>query len=188
MLLIGLAGRARSGKDTAAAYLAERYGLVSMAFAAPIKEMVGVLLGVPAQALDGVLKEEPLEGLGVSPRALYQTLGTEWGRELVHPDLWQWVAERRLLMLELAGGTRYAGVVFSDVRFPNEAAWIRARGGTVVHIVRPEAPAVRAHVSELGLEVEPGDLVVRNDDTLETLHARLDGVMALLRERREATA
>jgi hypothetical protein len=40
------------------------------------------------------------------------TLGTEWGRDAVHPDLW--------VRLWAASGPRTSRVVVEDVRFPNE--------------------------------------------------------------------
>lgn len=60
-----------------------------------------------------------------------QTLGTEWGRECIAPDVWT--------RLTLAGASLREGrsVVIDDVRFPNEVVAIRALGGIVVRIERP---------------------------------------------------
>ena len=56
------------------------------------------------------------------------------------------------------------------IRFYNEAEWIRRRGGHVIRIVRPDAKAVSAHVSEAGVSDWLVDAVVVNDGTLEDLH------------------
>ena len=72
-----------------------------------------------------------------------QTLGTEWGRELVHPHLWILLANERLKVLRGAG----IGMLISDVRFQNEADWIRSEGGIVLEIRRPELEKVQEHKS-----------------------------------------
>ncbi len=128
-LLIGLAGPARCGKSTAQALLAEEFGLVRLNFADPIKDALTTMLDIDFHSLEGAAKEEPLYHLGRSPRELMQTLGTEWGRELCGSDWWIKVAERRLAMFEGIEGDAYSGAVISDVRFNEEADWLRNRGG-----------------------------------------------------------
>lgn len=174
--LIGLHGRARSGKDTAATYLAAQFGLLVYALASPLKRSLIEMLNLPASIFDGADKEKPLPWLGKSPRELMQLLGTEWGRHQVHPQLWLLLAEMNLANhLEVSPHAR--GFVISDVRFENEADWIRAKGGIVVHLHRPDAPGVTAHSSESGIAVCDNDLVIHNDGTLEDLYAALEALM-----------
>ena len=182
-LLIGLAGPARSGKDTAARYLAAQYQLLVYAFALPLKAALQVMLNLTAEQLDGALKEQPLAWLGKSPRELLQTLGTEWGRSLVHPELWLRLAAENLANLASHHQDWHAGFVISDVRFENEAEWIRQRGGLVLHIRRPDAQSVNPHASESGIALHAQDLVVNNDADLDYLHAQLDHVITALRLR-----
>jgi hypothetical protein len=137
-LLIGLTGRAGAGKDTVACYLEAQYAFAPIGFADPIRDMLGVLL--QHVDVDGAwlcereLKELPAPVLGLSYRHLAQTLGTEWGRTL-HADLWLRIAEFRVNQ-RLDGGDN---VVLCDVRFPNEAAWLRAAGGQLVRVEREAA-------------------------------------------------
>ncbi|WP_445177068.1 deoxynucleotide monophosphate kinase family protein, partial [Pseudomonas aeruginosa] len=49
--LIGLTGRARSGKDTAANYLAAQFGLLVYALASPLKLALLDMLNLPGSAL-----------------------------------------------------------------------------------------------------------------------------------------
>ncbi|MEU9859193.1 hypothetical protein AB0E19_38720, partial [Streptomyces sp. NPDC047974] len=90
MKIIGITGRARSGKDTLAEFLVSDHGFVKLSFAAPIRAFVADITGLPVSAMeDGPLKEEPLDWLnGQTPRRLMQTVGTEWGREMIDRDLW----------------------------------------------------------------------------------------------------
>lgn len=180
LILIGLSGHAGAGKDTAARYLVSRYGFVTAAFADPIRDMAALLLeqvGVSdAHLRHRVFKERPLPELGFSPRALMQVLGTEVGRAL-NPDLWVHHLELRL-GLQPNGGLVHDRIVISDVRFPNEAAWVRSKGGKVVRLTRPQAQGqARAHVSETALADMTPDYDVLNDgDTEWSLQMRLDRI------------
>lgn len=162
--LIGLAGRARSGKDTSANYLAQTLGWDTYAFADPIKDMLTPVFGHHFRSGN---REEPFEWLGKSPRQLMQTLGTEWGRELIHPHLWILLANERLKVLRESG----SGLIISDVRFQNEADWIRSEGGIVVEVRRPDLEKVQEHKSEQW-EVD-ADVVIDNDGDLYTLRDKL---------------
>lgn len=148
-MLIGLTGPARSGKDTVAEHLEESHGFERYALAGPIKEMLHAGLGLSYTEMHSGVKEDPLLRLGIdkSPRQLMQTLGTEWGRKHVHPDIWLILAQLHWDQMRLFGRP----MVISDVRFENEAHWIRMHG-LLVHIVRPDAPRVSAHSSEAGVE------------------------------------
>ncbi len=161
--VIGVAGRARSGKDTLVSFIqaARGYGY-RYGFADPIKRM---LLALNIDCTDPFWvdnKEAVIPVLGVSLRRLLQTLGTEWGRELINPDLWVILAKQTL-------ADNGPGMLISDVRFENEAKWIRAAGGRIIHIRRGIAPLVEAHVSEAGIAVEPNDIVIHNNGTLAEL-------------------
>lgn len=167
-LLIGLAGAARSGKSTAAAELAAQHGFIHYAFAQPLKAMLAEGLNLSAAQLEGAEKEAPLPWLGKSPRELLQTLGSE----LVHRELWLRVARQNLDNLaECFPQAR--GIVISDVRFEDEAAFVRERGGVLVHILRPDAPPVRAHASEAGVAIGDNDLTIHNDADLAELRERV---------------
>lgn len=180
LILIGLAGHAGAGKDTAARYLVARYGFVHAAFASPIRDMAAVMLeqiGIPDTFLrHRAFKERPMSELGFSPRALMQVIGTEVGRSL-NPDLWVKHLELRL-GLQPNGGQVHDRIVISDCRFPNEAYWIRAKGGKVVRLTRPQAQGqARQHVSETALSDMTPDYDVLNDGATEwSLQMRLDRI------------
>lgn len=190
--LIGLTGLAGTGKDSAAAYLCEQYGFVQASFADPIRSMAHVFLeeaGLDhAWLFERSRKELDIPGLGVSARALMQTLGTEVGRAL-SPNLWIKHLALRLGLDDNAGSAPvHDRIVVSDVRFVNEAAWLRARRGCLVRLHRNSAPAVRLHASEQQVLDLPASVDLFNHGpTLEGLHTLLDGVMADLQvSRREA--
>jgi hypothetical protein len=191
-IVIGIAGHAGAGKDTAAAYLVERYGFVQASFADPIRSMALLMLeeaGIDHRWLtERASKEARIPGLGISARALMQTLGTECGRSL-HPNIW---VRHMALRLGLPGpdfslrGTPtvqatalHDRIVISDCRFVNEADWIERIGGKVIRLHRNQAPAVRSHVSEAQVMDLHADVDLHNHgEHFAGLHGLLDGAMA----------
>lgn len=164
--LIGIMGLARVGKDTATAHLCDTYGMESYAFADPIKSM---LTGVFGDLFRDGDREAPIDWLGKSPRQLMQTLGTEWGREVVHPDLWVLVADQMWKKYQEIGWG--AGVVLSDVRFRNEAEWVLAQGGLLISLSREGVAAVATHVSEQNIPFDLANVSLENNGTVEELAA-----------------
>jgi hypothetical protein len=163
-MLIGIAGNKQSGKTTLANALSERFGLKHLSFAAPIRAFVCELLGWSEAELEE-RKEHPIPWLdGTTARHMMQTLGTEWGRNAVHPELW---VRRLARQIDDAGGR----AVISDLRFRNEAETIIARGGIVIRLHR--AHNTDPHPSEARL---PSDLVhceVGNTGTIGELVAKV---------------
>jgi len=155
--IIGIAGRAGAGKNTVADMIP---GAAVFGFADPLYEGLAAMLGVPEDMLRSRRnKETPLAWLGKSSRELMQTLGTEWGRGMVAEDIWLRIAKRRI---ETYGGT----IVFSDVRFDNEAEWIRNQGGEVWLVERGQE-ARHTHSSEAGISHHLIDRVIDNRGPLE---------------------
>lgn len=183
-LVIGLTGHAGVGKSTAALYLVERRGFIRVPFAAPLKRMLRSI-GLTDRETDGDLKEKPCDILmGKTPRFAMQTVGTEWGRNLIHPDLWIELWRRDAERLILGGHS----VVADDCRFPNEAVVLRKLGGKVIGIRADEAldPAVAAHASE-SHNIEPDARILNGKTSLDDFHARIDGALEFLaKEKRHA--
>ena len=166
MFIIGLTGKAGSGKDTAAIALSRQLGFQRHALAGPIKESLNTMFGwTPDKWIDREWKERPLDGLEISPRTLAQTLGTEWGREL-RDDFWIALLEYRL------GQSDATRVVVTDVRFDNEASWIQQRGGWIINITRLGIESVEAHSSEDGLHPSFIDFEIPNDRSITHLEDR----------------
>lgn len=147
-VILGLTGVARSGKSTVASYLVRHHGFVEHSFAAPIRAFVAHILGTDLAGLEaGKEREVPWLGAGVTPRRMMQLAGTEFGRQMVHDQLWV----RSCLMRAQADVNAGRSVVISDVRFDNEAEAIRRVGGAVWRIERPGAGVAGSHASEAGV-------------------------------------
>ena len=177
-LVIGLCGYARSGKDTVADLLVKEHGFVKVRFADALKRGLAEMFGLTPDQLDGDEKETELPWLGVSPRYLMQTLGTEWGRSLVHPDIWVLATKKHMEHLVQNGNTR---IVISDVRFRNEAVLV-ASLGPLVRIERPRAGPANNHISEDGSAVAVFvDTIVKNEGSLEDLSNKVTKLVAACR-------
>jgi len=177
--LIGLTGYAGTGKDTVRALL-EKHGFHGFSFADPMRAMLRAKLetgGFDARFMERrELKEEAIPILGFSYRELMQTLG-DWGRGLA-PDFWLRHASAYVSDAVFCGVSVFC---VSDVRFANEAAWVRHQGGVIWRVHRDAAQPVREHVSESGVDDITPDLTVHNNGTLGELDAAVRdalGVMA----------
>lgn len=130
MLVIGISGFIGSGKTTVSDWFLGNHGFKRLSFADPIRDML-VALGIPESTLrDPKLKEEPHPLLlGRSPRYAMETLGTNWARQMMHPQFW---------VGHFAHRARKANfVIVDDVRFPNEVEAIHELGGKVYKLIVP---------------------------------------------------
>jgi hypothetical protein len=166
-MIIALTGYAGSGKSTAAKILVERHGFTLVKFAGPLKQMLRCL-GLGDREIEGDLKEEPHIVLGYkTPRYAMQTLGTEWGRDLIGVDLWANVAMESTWAVLDQGGR----VVIDDCRFLNEAAAVRTEGGIIVEVMRPGVGPQSGHASEN--QIPDPDRLLVNGGTVEDLALRV---------------
>lgn len=177
--LIVLSGEAGSGKDSAAKILVGEYDYQQMSLADGMKKFAQSIFGWTDEQLWGPSKfrndpdhnwaqkcsacDDPryqkipvclaCKGTGIlninSPRRVLQLLGDEWGRQMIHPDIWS-KSISPLLRETLSKGTK---VVINDARFNNDrenlANWF---GAKLVLIEReratPKTDEWREHASE----------------------------------------
>jgi len=164
--LVGLAGKAGSGKDTVGKWLIDNRDFIKVSFAQPLYDGLAAM-GFPAPATREE-KEALIPGFNFSWREAAQKLGTEWGRGL-QSDIWMRIVERRV---EDYGGN----VVITDVRFENEADMIRKQGGTIFHVGGRQAELGdrSGHVSEMPVMYHPNaDDIINNSSTIDQLHKNL---------------
>lgn len=180
--LIGLTGKKRSGKDTVADRLVSTHGYTRFAFADIMKEMLlridpwvqwsPVGNGRLSRLVDLVgwerAKEEP------EVRRLLQALGTEAGRALFGESFWIDRTFAQIAEFHSHGMFPPRPVVITDVRFKNEADAVRAAGGLIVRLVRPDVVSSDTHPSETDLDRYDYDEIIYNAYDLAALHRHTD--------------
>lgn len=173
--LIGIHGIARSGKDTVANFLVENHFFQRYGFADPLRNFIATITGIPVSMLmDSPIKEEVYEPLGKSPRYMMQTLGTEWGRNLIHPEIWVKAAN---VAWRSCKQHLQKSMVIPDVRFENEANFIRENNGEIWVITRPRTLTVNEHISEAGITIQPEDTLIHNGGTINDLYDIVDDLI-----------
>jgi len=178
MKLIGLTGAAGCGKDTVAEYLCRYQRYHQMSFAYRLKSSLAAMLDIPVYRFDNrEFKETVLPRVGKTPREMLQALGTEFGREMINPDLWVILLHAQILRQAELHPDR--NIVITDVRFENEASYIRIGGGTIWHIERPNNPHCigSSHESEKPVSRHDSDHLIINNGTLIDLHSVIDSAL-----------
>lgn len=179
MEVIGLAGHARSGKDTIADFLTEiEDGRVEReAFADRLKVIAAISLGVVEPNAVGISavrrwadrhkQAESVAVIGpggtvlseISGREFLQRLGAEAIRGTLGADV----------LVEAVPMDRDCDLfVLTDVRFRNEAEAVRRAGGQVWRVTRPGLRP-DGHVSEEPIDDELVDVEIDNSGTLADL-------------------
>jgi hypothetical protein len=135
----------------------------------------------------------------LSPRIMLQSLGTEWGRQVVNNDIWidnlLSTAEDVLLgdvyerEIGFTGEKTIppSGVVVSDVRFDNELTRIKDVKGKIVRVTRELSDkksrklGIIGHASEAEQAAFTDDMfdaILTNEGTLSELKTAVDVVAA----------
>lgn len=152
MTLIGLVGRARSGKDTVAGLI----GLPILKLAKPVKNAVRALYGWTDLHIEGTLKDTVDPKFNITPReAMIHITDTMKKRHGI-----DFFSNR---FMDEWDGT--SGII-TDVRYQVDAEILRNRGAIIIRVDRP---GCSFHPNEDGLENIRVDYTIRNDGTISDL-------------------
>jgi uncharacterized protein DUF4406 len=175
--LVGLIGFAQAGKDTVAGLL----GYQRIAFADPLKALALACNPIFQARISyhhltqivGTFGWEYAKSQVTGVREFLQNLGVGV-REHLGPDTWVEAAFRSYDPTQ--------PTAFTDVRFPNEVAAIRDRGGSIVRVTRVGLKPPNNHVSEqLVSTIEPDFELRANEGDLNSLAAQTKKLDAWLR-------
>ena len=189
-MIIGVAGKARHGKDTIGEHLVSSYGFTRIAFADTVKSVSKRLFDLSQEQCYGKYKEmedrryprvksKAFRGLAgvagsqalefLTAREILQGVGQ--GMRDIYEDVWTDIAINNAVKLELA--------VITDVRFPNEVKLIKEKGGMVWKVIRPGHNGTQfdKDISETALDSMPDDVfdaIFVNDGSLRELCCKVD--------------
>ena len=173
--VIGLHGVAKSGKSTAAAIL-KMYGYVEIPLAAPLKRSIAAIFHIPVESLEEQGFKESVAPIGGIPwRKYLQGLGAEGFGRALDPEYW--IRLNQFSVRKALSDKHVAGVVIPDIRFSNEAEYVRREGGLVLKIERLNGERLRgdlaSHPSEQGIPEHLVDLVIKNIGTIQDLEKKM---------------
>ena len=121
----------------------------------------------------------------LTPRLLLQLLGTECGRDIIHPSIWV-----NALMSEYVnqlnwnngGKEGFSNWIITDMRFPNEMEAVKERGGITIRVHR-DLHNGNAHISpiphpsETALDDSEFDYEIINDGSIEDLIEKVKQIL-----------
>jgi hypothetical protein len=191
MTIIGLTGYAMVGKDTVGQMLVQR-GYTRVSFADAVRELArhvdpfvqgpvwtedntkvfptGARLGTIVDALGW---QQAKIGSG-EIRRLLQHLGNGC-RDILGDTVWIEAGMRLALAITEQGGN----VVITDVRYPNEGAAIRRKGGAVIKIERAGRGPLNDHPSETEVARVKSDYLINNSFDLKTTESDLERILKI---------
>lgn len=116
----------------------------------------------------------------LTPRLLLQLLGTDCGRNIIHPNIWCNVTfadykPRHFRTVKYNGIFSHQEMILPnwiipDVRFPNEVKAIKKRGGIVIRVNRSGFEDNDIHPSEIALDnYQYFDYIINNDSDIPAL-------------------
>src|SRR4030042_4873998 len=160
---LGLTGNAGLGKSAAAEFVRSRYGFVRLSFAFRMKEFFTEIIRVP---LDKRFH-----------RVALQMFGTDVFRS-IDKEVWvRWLAHDLALLPDTAS------VVVDDVRFDNEAEFLRANGFTIVRIEgrkKKLSEIEMRHESERGIDARLIDYTILNDGYFTQFYQKVVDIIRLI--------
>lgn len=173
MILIGISGKKRSGKDTAANIihntLRHTYYIQRVGFAKALKEDIARMFNV---------KLEYIEEHKGAFRLIMQGYGNDYRRALFGDNYWLHRWQESISSLEKwYTGLKPICIVVPDVRYKNEFDLIKELGGTIIRIeaINTEFKEPDIHTSETSLDsCNEFDAIFKNDfKDIRLLHQTL---------------
>lgn len=179
MTIIGICGLKRSGKDTIAKYICDRYGYTHVKISQDLKHVMQIMFGFTRDQLELDEKEITDPRWGISPRAAMQFFGTEvmqYQVQQILPDIGRKFWIKSFIQKHLSESSyQPPRLVISDLRFLHEYEELKKHGIYVIRIEKIDSPKSQtSHISEEEYLSIPVDLIIKNTGSLTDLYEFLD--------------
>lgn len=138
--------------------------------------------------------EEPKQ-IQMTPRLLLQLLGTDCGRDILHPNIW---VNATMVDYEIKNVLDYnynivvednlrdayykslPNWIITDMRFANEADAVKSRKGLTIRVNRGYEVRKNEHASETGLDTyRDFDYIINNNGTIADLVEKVKEILIL---------
>jgi len=199
-MIIGISGKAGSGKDTISDYIVKNHNFIKIAFADSIKRILMEVYGFTYTQLWGPSEErgkiDPRYGKAV--REFIQGFGDK-GRELC---LSTWINKTVNIIEKVHNTTGWTyidhlglqenydydfdskSIIISDGRYLNELEALKKINAKLIRIIRPEnnlLGKLGGHSSETDQNEIPNsyfDEIIINNGSLEDLYLKIDNILS----------
>lgn len=171
-IIIGVHGKPHSGKDTIANFLIPLLNLKRFGPSVQVKKATAAMFNIPEEYLyDEKMKDEVDPFWGISYREMAQKVGNESSRKIFGEDFWMRHVNKYLETLPVF----LDGIVLADIRYANEALWIKENKGVVIFVNRGDRPLAsnESHEAERGLDPVLADIVIENNGTISELYEKV---------------
>ena len=172
---IGLLGNAGSGKDTLADYLVNDKEYIKYNFADPIKEISKIIFNLSDEQLY-CSKDIIDERWGLSPRIIFQRIGTEFGQYKIYdlfPELKDIIPSRKLWLVlfdRFLEDNKDKNIVISDVRFNHEVEYLKKLNFNIIKI-NINNNKNDTHISETEINlIKDIDYTINNNSSKDDLY------------------
>ena len=179
--LIGILGRAGSGKTTTGLHLVEKYGAQRLSFAEPLKRLAQHIMGFTDEQLYGTqaVKEAVDDRYGMSATQFLMKLG-DGARNFIKYSVWCEAALESAYLAWQSEPEKNNLFVIDDTRYVNEAEAISTDPRFNGHVIKLECPDRQSnrdpnHPSEAQVDEVPrkwiSDIIVskRSPESLDLL-------------------
>jgi hypothetical protein len=178
MKIIGFSGKKQTGKTTGANILSKELGDINcftVGFADALKEEIIIAIN----AVNILRGHEPINRTTIEQfkqhfRFIMQGWGTDFRRMMYGDRYW---IEQLNTELQKAEQTGYKYAIIPDVRFLNEANFIRSKHGILIRIERMVFQNSDTHQSENELDINyPWDYTIENNLGLNGLEEKIRAI------------
>lgn len=130
----------------------------------------------------------------LTPRRLFELIGTEGGRDLIHPNMWinalftSYKPKNQISPINEKGNIRGTNIslfpnwIITDVRFPNELKAITDKGGITIRVNRGSKvynSAIPQHESEIALDSAEFNFIIDNNGTIKELVEKIRTILLI---------
>jgi hypothetical protein len=181
MRLIGFLAKRQRGKDTICDYITKHHNYQKKSFAEPLKKGVQCFFNFTDEQLYTDKKEIIDDKWGVSPREVFQIIGTNivrdqfdilFNNKIKGETFW-------IQNFNIWYDKQYKNILVSDIRYQNEVDYVLNKGGIVIKINRElKEEDIDNHKSEKDMEhINNYNISIDNNGTLQELYSKINWIM-----------
>ena len=165
-MIIGISGKAGTGKDTIAGYLKQLDNFRTIAFADEMKQRLSEAFDIPIDYFyDRSIKDSAINGSNTTPRALMQFYGQSM-KDIHGDDYWINIVFGKLSSSD--------NVIITDVRFDKEADAVLRNDGKVLVVIRDDTGLDYNDITEQGITHRDEYFYIYNNGDLNELQNNVE--------------